>query len=81
MQRSLGIALLLGVLNAVVALLALVLVDLATPDQFGWFAYAPLDESVPQDPRFPWRYVVVPLVLLVTNALAAPVLLRRLSRA
>ncbi len=68
---------LLGVLNAVVAVVALSLVDLATPDTFGWFAYAPLNDVVVEDPRFPWEYVVLPLVLVVTNALAVPLLLRR----
>jgi hypothetical protein len=78
--RPLRAALLLGLLNAVVALVALValaLVELATPDEFGWFAYAPADEVVVRDPRFPWHYVAVPVALVVTNALAVPVCLRR----
>ena len=74
-------ALLLGLLNAVVAVVCLSLVDLATPDSFGWFAYAPLDDVVVQDPRFPWHYVAVPAALLVTNVLAVPVVLRRSSQA
>ena len=69
--------LLLGVLNAAVAVAALALVEVATPDEFGWFAYAPLDEVVVPDPRFPWHYVVVPLSLLVTNVLAVTAYLRR----
>jgi hypothetical protein len=76
-SRPLRTALLLGVLNAVVAVVALALVEVATPDEFGWFAYAPVDEVVVRDPRFPWHYVAVPLALLVTNALAVPVCLRR----
>ena len=70
-------ALLLGLLNAVVAVVCLSLVDLATPDSFGWFAYAPLNEVVVEDPRFPWEYVALPLALLVTNAVAVTALLRR----
>ena len=77
MPRPLTAALLLGVLNAVVAVVALSLVDLATPDTFGWFAYAPLDEVVVEDPRFPWEYVVLPVALVVTNAVAVTALLRR----
>ena len=77
MSRPLTAALLLGVLNAVVAVVCLALVDLATPDTFGWFAYAPLDDVVVEDPRFPWAYVVLPVVLVVTNAVAVTALLRR----
>lgn len=69
--------LLLGCLNALVAVLALAAVEAATPDEFGWFAYAPLDEVVIQDPRFPWHYVAVPLALLVANVLAVVAYLRR----
>lgn len=67
----------LGVLNAFVALGALALVEALTPDEFGWFAYAPLNEVVVQDPRFPWHYVVVPLALILANVVAVPVLARR----
>lgn len=77
MPRPWTAALLLGVLNAVVAVLTLALVAAATPDDVGWFAYAPMDEVVVQDPRFPWHYVAVPLALLVTNALAVPACFRR----
>lgn len=81
MQRPLIAALLLGVLNAVVAVVLLVLVDAATPDDFGWFAYAPLHDGVVlRDPRFPWHYVVVPLVLVAINALVVPLYLRRALR-
>ncbi len=76
MTRPLTAALALGALNAAVAVLALVIVELATPDEFGWYAYAPLDEVV-RDPRFPWHYVVVPLSLLVANVLAVTACLRR----
>ena len=30
-----------------------------------------------EDPRFPWEYVVLPLALVVTNAVAVTALLRR----
>lgn len=79
MRRPLTAALLLGVLNAVVAVVVLAVVDLATPDT-GWFAYAPLDDPdvvVVEDTRFPWAYVAVPLALVVTDAVAVTALLRR----
>ncbi len=80
MKRPLTAALILGALNAAVAVLALAIVELATPNEFGWYAYAPLNEVV-LDPRFPWQYVVVPLSLLAANVLAGTVYLRRvLSR-
>jgi hypothetical protein len=78
--RSLAAGLALGLLNALVALGALILVEALTPDEFGWFAYAPLNEVVVQDPRFPWRYVVVPLALIVANVLVLPTLVRRATR-
>ena len=64
-----------------VAVLALALVEIATPDNFGWYAYAPLDEVVVKDPRFPWHYVVVPLALLLTNVAIVRVYLGRAARA
>ncbi len=67
MKRPLTAALVLGLMNAAIAVVALALVEVATPDEFGWYAYAPLDEVVLKDPRFPWHYVVVPLSLLVAN--------------
>lgn len=80
MRRPLVVGLLFGLLNALVGLAALVLVELLTPDDFGWFAYAPLDEAVVQDPRFPWRYVVVPLSLVLANVLAVPAYARWVLR-
>lgn len=77
MSRSLVIGLVFGAVNAVVAITTLALVNALTPDNFGWFAYAPLNEAVPRDPRFPWEYVAVPIALIVVNALAVPFLLRR----
>ena len=50
-------------------------------DEFGWYAYAPLDEVVVKDPRFPWHYVVVPLALLVANVVAFRAYLARAARA
>jgi hypothetical protein len=75
--RFVAAGLALGLLNALVALGSLALVEALTPDEFGWFAYAPLNEVIVQDPRFPWQYVVVPLALMVANVLALPVLIRR----
>jgi heme/copper-type cytochrome/quinol oxidase subunit 1 len=80
-RHPLSAAVLLGVLNGAVAVMALALVEVATPDQFGWFAYAPLQEVVVRDPRFPWHYVVVPLSLVVTNVLAVTAYLRRALQA
>lgn len=67
----------LGVLSAFVALLTLAAVEALTPNKFGWLAYAPLNEVVVDDPRFPWHYIVLPLALLVANVLALPVVARQ----
>lgn len=75
-MRPLTAALVLGLVNAVVAVAALALVELATPDEFGWYAYAPLPPVV-EDPRFPWEYVVVPLSLLLANLAVVGAYLRR----
>lgn len=80
MNRTLAAGLALGALNAMVALATLALVDVLTPDSFGWFAYAPLNEGVVEDPRFPWRNIVVPLALVVVNVLALPLAVRRANR-
>ena len=79
MRRTLLAGLLLGLLNAVVAVAVLVLVELLTPDHFGWFAYAPIDEVVVRDPRFPWQYVAVPLALVATDLVALPAFVRRVQ--
>lgn len=50
--------------------MALVALDAAVPAESGWFAYAPLNEAAPPDPGFPWRYVVVPLALLLVDVVA-----------
>ena len=76
-NRSLTAGLALGALNAVVAIATFAIVEALIPDEFGWFAYAPLNEVAVDDPRFPWHYVVVPLALVVANVLALPVLVRR----
>ena len=80
MRRPVIAGLLLGLLNAVVALATLSLVELLTPDEFGWFAYAPIDEVVVQDPRPAWQYVAVPLALIATNLVALPAYARRRQR-
>ena len=77
MRAHLPAALLLGVLNAAVAVLVMVLVEVATPGSFGWHAYAPLDEVVVRDPRSPWAYIAVPLVLVAANAVAVSAWLAR----
>lgn len=71
----------MGLLNAPLALALLALVEASTPNEFGWLAYAPLNEVAVRAPCFPWEYVVVPLGLIVTNVVAVPLLVRRgLSR-
>lgn len=80
MSRSLTAGLTLGALNAVVAIATFAIVEALTPNDFGWFAYAPLNEVVVEDPRFLWHYVVVPLALVVANVLAVPVLVRRAAK-
>lgn len=77
-RRPLAAALALGILNALVGCAALAGVEVATPHEFGWFAYS-AEDVVVQDPSFPWQYVVVPLALVLVNVLAAPFLLRRAS--
>lgn len=76
-SRSLVVGLVFGAVNAVVAIATLALVNAVTPDNFGWFAYAPLNEAVVRDPSFPWEYLAVPVALIVINVFAAPFLLRR----
>ena len=72
----------LGVLNAVVVLGLLVLIreaeqgGLGGEYSYGYFSYVPLTEyQVPS--RFPWEYVLPPVVLAVLNGAVAAVLLRR----
>lgn len=80
MRRLIVAGLIFGILNALVGAASLALVAVLTPDEFGWFAYAPLNEVVVQDPRFPWQNIVVPLALLVTNVLARPPYVRWMLR-
>lgn len=80
MERPLTAALLLGSMNAAIAVAALALVEVSTPDSSGWYAYAPLDEVVVRDPGFPWHYVVVPLCLLLANVVVARAYLGRTTR-
>ena len=74
----LSLALLLGVLNGVAAVGAFYAVYGARPDDVGWFAYAPLNETAALDwYGFPWEYVAVPAVLVVLNAAFLPLAVRR----
>ena len=78
MKRLVLFGLLFGLLNGVAAAAALYAVHGAAPDEFGWFAYAPLNENAVYDHYgFPWEYVVVPAVLLALNALLLPLAVRR----
>ena len=78
-KRLVLVGLLFGLLNAAAAVAALYGVGGgAVPSEFGWFAYAPLNETVVYDSYgFPWEYVVVPAVLLILNALLLPLAVRR----
>lgn len=80
MKRLVIVGLLLGLLNGVTAAAALYAVwRSAGPQDFGWFAYAPLNEGATIDYYygFPWEYVVVPAVLVALNAVLLPVAVRR----
>jgi hypothetical protein len=79
MKRPMTAALVLGSINAMIAVLALVLVEIATPDEFGRYAYAPLDGVIVKDPRFPWHYVVVPPTLIIANVAAVRACLSRVA--
>lgn len=77
-RRLVIVGLLLGLANGVAAAGALYAVHKSAPKDFGWFAYAPLNENVEYDYYgFPWEYVVVPTVLVLLNALLLPLLVRR----
>lgn len=78
MKRFALVGLLFGVLNGAAAAAALYGVRRVVPGEFGWFAYAPANESVLYDSYgFPWEYVVILVVLLTLNALLLPLALRR----
>ena len=78
MKRLVLVGLLFGLLNAAAAVSVLHGIGGAVPSEFGWFAYAPLNETVVYDfYGFPWEYVVVPAVLLILNALLLPLAVRR----
>lgn len=82
MRRHVLTAAALGLLNAVVVLVLLVLirqVEQAALDSsytYGWFSYTPLKEYEPPS-RFPWEYVLPPLALALLNGALAAVVLRR----
>ena len=77
-KRLVLVGVLFGLLNAAAAVAALYGVGGAVPSEFGWFAYAPLNETVVYvSYGFPWEYVVVPAVLLILNALLLPLAVRR----
>jgi hypothetical protein len=78
MRRLVLVGLLFGLLNGAAAAAALYGVHTAMPNEFGFFAYAPLNESVVYDSYgFPWKYVAIPAVLLALNALLLPLAVRR----
>lgn len=77
MKRLVLVGVLFGLVNGAAAAAALYAVRSAAPNEFGWFAYAPLTENVVYDYYgFPWEYVVVPVVLLALNALLLPLVVR-----
>lgn len=70
--------LMLGLVNGLAAAGALYAVCKSALKDFGWFAYAPLNENVEYDyDGFPWEYVIVPAVLVALNALLLPLVVRR----
>lgn len=74
MKRLVTVGVLLGLLNGMAAAAALYAVYKAGPKDFGWFAYAPVGENVAYDYYgFPWEYVVLPVVLVVLNAVLLPI--------
>ncbi|TAL23524.1 MAG: hypothetical protein EPN99_04125 [Frankiales bacterium] len=74
MKRLVTVGALLGLLNGLVAATALYAVHESGSTNVGWFAYAPVGENVVYDHYwFPWEYVVVPVVLVVLNAVLLPV--------
>ena len=78
MKRVVFVGVLLGLVNGLAAAGALYAVYSSAPDEFGWFAYAPLNENVVFDRYgFPWEYVVPPAVLVVLDALLLPLVVRR----
>ena len=78
MKRLVVVGLLLGLVNGVAAAGVLYGVYKSAPKDFGWFAYAPLNENVEYDYYgFPWEYVIVPAVLVALNALLLPLVVRR----
>jgi heme/copper-type cytochrome/quinol oxidase subunit 1 len=76
-KRLAVLGLLLGALNAVAAVAVLYAVELAAPDEFGWFAYSPLNENVVYDSYgFAWEYLALPAVLVALNAVLLPLAVR-----
>lgn len=70
-----------GLLNALLVLAILAAIReteqrLAAEYTYGFFSYAPLSDYESPS-RFPWEYVVPPVVVAVVNGLIAAVLLRR----
>jgi heme/copper-type cytochrome/quinol oxidase subunit 1 len=76
-KRFAVLGLLLGALNAVAAVAVLYAVELARPDEFGWFAYSPLNDNVVYDSYgVPWEYLAVPAVLVTLSAVLLPLAVR-----
>ncbi|MGI8536640.1 MAG: hypothetical protein ACR2K2_09100 [Mycobacteriales bacterium] len=77
MSRAVLLAVGLGLVDALVAVLVVVLVSKVNADQVGWFAYAPLnDTAVPARP-FPWEFVLLPVSLVAVNVGLAVVAVRQ----
>lgn len=78
MKRVAVLGLLLGLANGLAATAVVFVVSTSVPKNVGWFAYAPLNETVAYDAYgFPWEYVVLPVVLVALNALLLPLAVRR----
>lgn len=84
MRRYVAGAAAIGLLNALVVLLVLLLIREAQQAggydtyTYGFFSYVPLTEYEPPR-RFPWEYVLPPVVLAVLNGAVAALVLRRQS--
>lgn len=80
MRRAWVIALVLGVVNSLLAVLAFQVVESNWPADYSYFTYMPPSDVPVYRPISGWNLVVLPLTLLVGNAVSVPLILRRSSR-
>jgi hypothetical protein len=78
MRRLVVAAALVGVVNGLIAALSVYLLRQARGDDFGWFAYAPLNDSlVPPSSPTPWELLLVPVILVALDVALVLVAARR----